>query len=318
MPKASISDAEFVEMFETVGPHEMKRRLGIAQVRAIFGRRDRLEKKIGRNIVAPSANGGSPTRFHTDHPERAHLDIQNGVVLIASDAHYWPGIVSTAHRAFVKFVKDMQPKAIIVNGDMFDGASVSRHPSIGWENKPSVIQEIEACQERLGEIMDAAPKAKRIWPLGNHDSRFESRLANVAPDYARVNGFHLKDHLPHWEACWSCWINDDVVVKHRYKGGIHAAHNNILNSGKSMVTGHLHSGKVTPFSDYNGVRWGVDMPTLADPYGPQFVDYTEDSPRSHRSGFAVLEFWKGKLLMPQLALVMEDGKIEFERKVYVV
>jgi len=192
---------------------------------------------------------------------------------------------------------------------------VRQHFGIGWENKPSVIQEIEAVQERLGEIQDAAPKAVRVCPLGNHDSRFESRLANVAPDYAKVHGFHLKDHLPHWEPCWSCWINDDVVVKHRFKGGLHAAFNNALWSGKSIITGHLDKGTVTPISDYNGTRWGVDGPTLADPFGPQFVDYTEDNPRNHRSGFAVIDFHKGRMLQPQMALVTDDGRIEFERKV---
>jgi hypothetical protein len=49
--------------------------------------------------------------------------------------------------------------------------------------------------------------------------------------------------------------------KHRMKGGIHAAHNNTLHAGTTMVTGHLHSVKVTPFSDYNGTRWDVDTGT---------------------------------------------------------
>jgi len=128
----------------------------------------------------------------------------------------------------------------------------------------------------------------------------------------------LSDHFPLWEPCWSCWINDDVVVKHRFKGGIHAAFNNVLWSGKSIITGHLHKGTVTPFTDYNGIRYGVDGPTLAEPYGPQFVDYTEDNPRNHRSGFVVLEFYKGKLLQPQMALVTPEGQIEFERRVYEV
>ena len=56
-------------------------------------------------------------------------------------------------------------------------------------------------------------------------------------------------------------VNGNVVIKHRMKGGIHAAHKNTLHAGTTMVTGHLHSLKVTPFSDYNGTRWGVDTGT---------------------------------------------------------
>lgn len=69
--------------------------------------------------------------------------------------------------------RELKPVAIVQNGDVFDGASVSRHPSIGWESKPTVVDEINACKERLAEIEDAAPWAKRIWTAGNHDLRYE-------------------------------------------------------------------------------------------------------------------------------------------------
>ena len=83
-------------------------------------------------------------------------------------------------------------------------------------------------------------------------------------------------------------------------------------SGKTIVTGHLHSLKVTPFSDYAPrPRWGVDTGTLADPYGPQFRDYCEDNPVNWRSGFVVLTFHKGKLLWPELVHVFDDKHVEF-------
>jgi hypothetical protein len=310
-----LTDDELRELIEEVGPAEAARRTGLT-IRGVYRRRANIELRTGRQITAPiHGTSTRATRFHINHPERHHLDINNGTIIVGSDAHYWPGEATTAHKGMVKFVKDLKPYAVIMNGDIFDGARVSRHPSIGWEDKPSVIQEIEVCQERLGEIQDAHPKAKHIWPLGNHDGRFESRLANVAPEYARVNGLHLRDHFPHWEPCWSCWVNNDVVVKHRYKGGVHAAHNNIVASGKSMVTGHLHSGKVTPYSDYNGIRWGVDLPTMADPYGPQFVDYTEDNSRNHRSGFAILTFYKGVLLCPEIVFVYDGEEVQFRGSV---
>jgi hypothetical protein len=77
-----------------------------------------------------------------------------------------------------------------------------------------------------------------------------------------------------------------------------------------MVTGHLHSSKVTPYTDYNGTRYGVDTGCLADPYGPQF-EYTEDNPRNWRSGFAVLRFHEGKLLQPQLVIVHDSNHVDY-------
>lgn len=314
-----LSESDFIELFQTIGPTRLAERFGMSQTNVQHRRRD-IERRIGRQILGPNyAQNRHMQRVPvtSDNAARIHLDIPDGVVLVGSDAHYWPGIVTTAHRAFVRFCKELQPAAVILNGDVLDGASISRHAPINWEERPSLIQELETCQERTHEIVMAAGKARRLWTLGNHDGRFETRLASVAPEFARVHGVHLKDHFPEWEPCWAAWVNGDCVIKHRYKGGIHAAHNNTVQSGKSIVTGHLHSLKVTPFSDYGGTRYGVDTGTLADVGGPQF-EYMEDNPRSWRSGFAVLTFNKGRLLWPELAHVCAPGQVEFRGKVIEV
>jgi hypothetical protein len=219
-------------------------------------------------------------------------------------------------------IKEIKPNAVIANGDIFDGAGISRHPRIGWAKSPSVMEELKACTISMGYIEEAAKEArhnvKLVWPLGNHDARFETFLAANAPQYEHVKGFTLRDHFPDWEPCWAVWINEGTVIKHRFKGGIHATHNNAIWSGKNIVTGHLHSLKVTPFSDYNGVRYGIDTGTLAEPYGPQFEDYTEHGPLNWRSGFAVLTFVDGKLLLPELVTTHSPDSIEFRGRVIKV
>jgi hypothetical protein len=80
----------------------------------------------------------------------------------------------------------------------------------------------------------------------------------------------------------------------------------------------LHSLKVTPFADYNGNRFGVDTGTLAEPNGPQFKDYLEDSPTNWRSGFAILTFHNGRLMWPELVHKWAEGQVEFRGKVYDV
>lgn len=321
MPKPEIADEDFIHLFKTAGPRAMSRNLG-KSFQGIMSRRRRIELKLRTVIKPPEKNLASAIpRLNyeiDDHPERRKLQIKDGVVLVGSDSHYWPGPPSTAHLAFVHFCKKLNPKVVIKNGDVLDGSSISRHTPIGWELRPSVVSELEAVKERLDEIFKASKNARHIWPLGNHDARFETRLATVAPEYARVNGVHLKDHIPEWEPCWSVWINDDVVIKHRFKGGIHATHNNTMWSGKTIVTGHLHSLKVTPFTDYNGIRWGVDCGTMADPYGSQFTGYMEDNPRNWRSGFAVLTFKGGELLWPEVVYVRKEGEVEFRGEVFQV
>lgn len=313
MPKPSTSDADFIAMIQRYGPAETARRLNVNQ-RNVFARRATLERKLGIQIKAPEYQGTN-TRRAEDHPQRILMDVENGEVLIGSDFHLWPGNRSTAFRAFVRYCKERQPKGIIANGDVLDFPKISSHPPIGWENHPTVADEIEHGQRCLAEIEDAAPKTQKTWNLGNHDGRFETRLATVAPEYARLNGFHLRDYFPAWLPAWSTWINDDVVVTHRYKGGIGATRANALNSGKTMVTGHLHSAKVTPLTDYNGTRYGVDTGCIADPDERAFVDYTEDNPKDWRSGFAVLTFRKGKLLQPELVLVWDKDHVQFRGEI---
>jgi hypothetical protein len=309
MTAPKIPPEDFIRLYEELGATGLAAKFGL-NIRTVQRKRASMEGREGRQLK-------SPTRpdillpEKPEHPGRLSVNIHDGVVLIGSDSHYWPGIISPAHRAFVKFCKTLKPKVVIKNGDELDGATISRHPPIGWEKRPSLIEEIETVKDRLGEITIAAGGARRFWPLGNHDARFETRLATVAPEFARVHGVHLKDHFPDWEPCWAVWINDSVVVKHRFKSGIHAPHNNTMWAGKTIVTGHLHSLKTMPITDYNGTRWGVDCGTLADPYGPQFSDYTEDSPRSWRSGFAVLTFREGRLLWPEVCHVVDEETVDF-------
>lgn len=306
------SDETFIELFETIGPAAMAEKNGAPIVRNIYARRSRLEDKYKRQIVGPDHDRvTSATRVGASHTYHLHREVENGVVLIASDAHYWPNYITTAHKAFVRFCAEMKPKYVVMNGDALDGATISRHPPIGWEHRPSMVDEVETVKERLGEITKAAKNAKFIWPLGNHDGRFETRLATVAPEYAKLHGFHLRDHFPEWWPCWLVEFNDSLVVKHRFKGGIGAGRANALNSGKSMATGHDHKLNVTALTDYTGTRWGIQTGTLAEPEGPQFVDYTEGNPKDWRSGFIVATFRKGRLMEPEKVAVIGDGLVDF-------
>jgi hypothetical protein len=320
-----IPEGDFISLFESIGPRKLAKKLGYKSVRSVFKRRIEIEGRRHIKIVAPK-DTKALLRNDIENPVRLHLKIDDGEALIGSDSHYWPGQVSTAHRAFVHFCKQRKQKlrAVIKNGDELDGASISRHAPIGWEKRPSLIDEIDATKERLGEIENAIGAACPLyWPLGNHDARFNTRLAHVAPEYARVYGTSLKEHFPFWKPCWSLWINDDVVVKHRIRGGTHATRNNALNSGKTVVTGHLHSLKVTPLTDYNGTRWGVDTgtmmePGIGEPWGGQAINYTEDSPLDWRSGFVLLTFKNGELLWPEQIFVRKPGEVEFRGEIIKV
>lgn len=310
MAAATVSEDEFIQLWNQTGGSAaaVAKALKI-DVRCVQQRRVRIENKRGMPMLSVSHRSDRPLKLP---PGRISATLPDGVILVGSDVHLWPQGLTTAQRGFIAMAAKLKPEMVVINGDLFDGATISRHPSGMWEQeaRPNVRQELEACQSFMTALQKAAGAAQRLFLWGNHDARFEARLATMTPEYQGVPGFALKDHFPEWTMGMSLWVNDDLVIKHRWHNGIHAVYNNALKGGKSIVTGHLHSLKVTPWTDWNGTRYGVDTGTLADPDGVQF-DYSEDNAKNHRSGFAVLTFRDGKLLLPELAQVWDDDHIQF-------
>lgn len=236
---------------------------------------------------------------------RYNYNIRNGYVFVGSDLHVWPDQRPTAWRAFVKLAGLLKPKGLILNGDVIDGTSISRHPRIGWEYRPTVQDEIEAAQGLLSEVEGS--DAELLWTLGNHDARFELALAAKNPEYERVKGIHLKDHFPEWRPAYSVVINGKTIVKHNWKGGVHAAYNNAKDSGFSTVTGHTHRLGAIAYRDYTGTRWGMESGMLAAVVSPQFL-YTSDNPLNWNSGFLMLRYEHGELQWPEIVYVADEKK----------
>lgn len=333
MAKMIVSDEDFIKSWEELkSPYALAKRYDI-NVRQVFKRRRKIEEryKISLEVIPMAEKYINPglekiklnkILTQTRHNVRRGVELEKGRVIVFSDAHFFPDEETTAYLALLECIKEFKPDVIICNGDAFDGSRLSRFPRINWTETPTVKQELDAVKHYLGEIESVSKhKSNLIWTLGNHDSRFETMLSNSAGhNYEGIEGFSLKDHFPLWQPCWSFWVNDNTVIKHRWKGGKYAGSNNTTFSGKNIVTGHTHQLKVEPFTDYNGTRYGVQTGTLAYPKGDQFIDYTEDNPVDWRSGFVLLTYHKNQLLMPEIIQVWdeEENEVEFRGKVHQV
>ena len=319
-----ISDRDFIHLYKKIGFREIIRQTGLSS-NAIAERRRKLESKHGPiNGPRGCPNGANP--HIAVSPQRRHYDCLNGIVIIGSDAHIVPGPLTVAQRAFLKFIKELKPRVVIANGDILDFGAISRHDPLQWEDTPPVIAELEAAQSFMQMVEDAAPSnCKLAWPAGNHDARFQARLAKVAPEYSGVRGTRLKGHFsPKWEPCYSAFINDDTVVKHRLRGGVGALRNNVLASRKNTITGHLHAQHAWPVTAYPARRgelpetlWGVDAGMLGEPYAEAF-SYTEDNPVDWRAGFVILQFHKGRLMPPELVTVWSRHEVTCNGKIIAV
>jgi len=309
MPKnwrARCTEEEFIRLCKTMQPVDIAKHLEMDR-RKVLERRKAIEKRLGIDLQRQTNEEYSAIRS---------IQLDTGIVIIGSDAHYWPRAVPTMHRAMLALCKRLKPAVVIANGDMFDGASISRFPSIGWEKAPSVKDELEAVVDRMDEIFKVTRNAQHFWTAGNHDLRFESRLAAVAPEYRGIEGIHLKDHIQGWTPAWAVEINRDTPswteIRHREKGGIHASYRNTIESGVTLVTGHDHRADVVPYTDRRGTRYGVRCGMMAESsVDGQFRDYLEARRINWQSAIGVLTYQGGRLLMPELCLQREPGLVEF-------
>lgn len=313
----TCTDQEFINSWNDKwhsSPTLAARSLGIS-LRAVQKRREGIENRYGILLKTIKIGNGGVVRpidkTQSSYVRRNNVSIPDGVVVVFSDAHWWPGQArSEANKALLKLLPKFKPHTIIANGDILDGAAISRHEPLGWVQLPTLEEEIACVVNEMRAIQEAVPKARRLRTIGNHDIRYDKRLAEQASEYRGLIGMRLSDHLPDWEESWSICINDNIIVKHRWHNGVHAQYNNTLKGGMTIVTGHLHRLLATPHTDYRGRRWGIDCGTLSSILEmPQF-DYAEDNPLPWGSGFAVLTIRGGTLLPPEFCEVI-GGKAYF-------
>lgn len=328
MAQAAVSEEEFIRLWnEYQSPTLVARAIGTS-ARNASARRDRIEATRGIKLrtlhdASGALNKESPAvkLVMSARKDIHRMEIHDGVIVVGSDAHYAPGRLSTAHKALCNLVFDLgaEISAVILNGDILDGGTISRHPADGWRPKPTVKQELDAVIERTSDIESAAaPGVKLLRTYGNHCSRFEARLAAQVPEYKDVAGFTMAEHLPKWIDSQRIDINGDTVIVHDWHSGLHSAWNDVVKGGCSVVTGHTHE---LGFKAHVGfmrdkIHYGVKTGMLADDDQDQF-DYRKGKPGFNwRSGFAVLTWRDGILLQPEFCAVERDGCAYFRGKRY--
>lgn len=307
MKKSTVSDKDFIAIYRaSTTSKDAAETIGIS-LRNVMRRRRVIEEQYGIMLnTAGMATADLQKKIETRHC----MDFE-GVAVVFSDAHFWPGRMSRANKALLRVLPVLKPKMINANGDILDGSTISRHHRIGWQKLPKLHEELEETQQRMGEIAKAYPKALRRIQPGNHDMRFDGYLSNIAPSMEGVAGSSLWQHFPNWEVSLSLMLNGNTMIKHRYHSSLHAPMQNAIKSGVNMVTGHLHRLHYDVWGDYKGHRFGIDTGTLCEVTGPQML-YGEDNPTPGSSGFVVLTFKKGGLLLdPEFARLREDGKVYF-------
>lgn len=316
-----LTDDEFIEVWKRhLSATAVALETGITE-RGVHKRRRRIEER--KKIILPGA--GTSLRQNLDvaiaiqdaRRDVNRIEIENGVIIVGSDAHYSPGVIPTAHKALCNVIAELgkEVKVVVLNGDILDGGSISRHGRIRWKRAPTVKQELDAVIERTEEIRAAITKGTKLMrTYGNHCARFESRLSANVPEFEGVGGFLLKDHLPHWMDSDRIDVNEDMVIIHDWHSGVHSGWNDVLKGGCHTVTGHTHELGCKAHRGFKSTHYGIKTGMLAENDQAEF-DYRLGKPGLNwQSGFAVLTWVDGMLLMPEFCAVREDGNAYFRGK----
>lgn len=260
----------------------------------------------------------SPTMAADDTPPQSEVileipPIENGVAICFGDCH-WTTLKqqrSLAHEALLTLTRHLKPGFLFCTGDALNMGTVSRHAPLMWSDlrQPKVVDEIAAGQSHMREIREAAGDPECYWIRGNHDDRFDKYLAAHAAAFEGMGAFALHDQFPDWRMTWRLDVGEQFSVVHRWHAGIHAAYNNAMKSGRTVISGDTHALQVRPLNKWGGRSWGVECGMLGDPNWPCF-NYRLGIDGQWQPGFVVLTFRDGVMATPEVVEV-RDGAAWF-------
>ena len=116
------------------------------------------------------------------------------LLLSISDTHATFLCPFTWH-AFLSAIRDLRPDGVLLNGDILEGAEISRHPKIpGW-SVPLQL-ELDFAREMVRQIREVGHDGDLLVGGGNHGvDRLASYLAQVAPALANLRCLRIDELL---------------------------------------------------------------------------------------------------------------------------
>jgi len=124
-------------------------------------------------------------------PADYRLDDGSYLLLSISDTHS-QFLCPFVHLAFLSAVRDLKPDGVLYNGDILEGAEISRHPQIpGWTEP--LQSELDFAREMVRQVReDAGHKGEVFWTGGNHDvDRLAMYLTQTARGLASLRDLRI-------------------------------------------------------------------------------------------------------------------------------
>lgn len=216
--------------------------------RAADSRREHAARYIERH-VAP----------YVAKREDYRLDEGSYVLLSISDTHsqYLDPFVWLA---FLSAIRDLKPDGVLFNGDILEGAEISRHPQIpGWSEP--LQSEFDFCREMVRQVReDAGHRGDLFWTGGNHDVdrlamyltqtakalsglrdlRIDKQLGLDQYNVRLFNGGTIASPKGTEDARPGFLLFDFYRIHHGVRLGQNPAADELKDAGRSGQSGHVH------------------------------------------------------------------------------
>lgn len=240
--------------------HEARQR--ICYYKGSNGKKNRKHlENTNRPTKAPLSHDTNPYRLMPSHAEDyTPFVISQSNILIISDLHF-PYQHNEAITLALNYGKEKNVNCILINGDLIDFATISRHEK-DWRAR-SVAEEFEYVREFLKGLRESFPNVRIIFKEGNHDERWEKWLYLKAPEIFDDPEFKLEARLRLGELKIE-YVRDKRPIKigkltvlHGHElaggsGGVNPARATFLKTLNSVIVGHYHKTSEHTETTMNG------------------------------------------------------------------
>lgn len=212
-------------------------------IRRYRGTHGEKERKRGKIKVEYT-----PKELPKSHAEDfTPYEISQSRVLIISDLHF-PYQNNEAIEVAINYGVEKDVNCILINGDLFDFATISRHEK-DWKFRP-VVDEVNAVKQFFDYLKDRLPNARIVFKEGNHDERFEKWAFQKVPEFQKLDVLKLSSILKLTERGIE-HVTDKRPVKlgkltvlHGHElngsGGVNPARATFLKTIDNVLIGHCH------------------------------------------------------------------------------
>lgn len=169
-------------------------------------------------------------------------------ILVMSDLHI-PFHDTHAVTEAMKAGRQFNVDCVLLNGDVMDNSSLSRHLPDRKQKKLEFKYERDRCEQFLDVLREWFPNALIVYKFGNHENRFDLRLMTQAPELASDERMSLHEllrlkarnieYVEHWRFLNAGKLN--IMHGHEiHASGVYPSRTALLKTIDNVLHSHVH------------------------------------------------------------------------------